>query len=73
MEFSRGETVEWIAEDKALLALRFLLFAFDGGYTNYTVLKPIPPRTVCTRRIRKDAKLCLTSHQLFPGRIRLGR
>lgn len=39
---------------------RTLLLAFDGGYTNSTVLKQIPPHTVCIGRIRKDAKLCLT-------------
>jgi len=38
---------------------RTLLLAFDGGYTNSTVLKQIPPRTVCIGRIRKDAKLYL--------------
>jgi hypothetical protein len=37
---------------------RTLILAFDGGYTNATVLKQIPPRTVCIGRIRKDAKLC---------------
>lgn len=37
---------------------RLLVMAFDGGYTNATVLKNIPPRTVCIGRIRKDAKLC---------------
>jgi hypothetical protein len=37
---------------------RTLLLAFDGGYTNATVLKKIPARTVCIGRIRKDAKLC---------------
>jgi hypothetical protein len=36
---------------------RILLLAFDGGYTNSTLLKQIPPRTVCVGRIRKDAKL----------------
>ena len=39
---------------------RVLLLSFDGGYTNSTVLKKIPPRTVCIGRIRKDAKLCFT-------------
>jgi hypothetical protein len=39
---------------------RSLLLAFDGGYTNSTVLKQIPPHTVCIGRIRKDAKLYLT-------------
>lgn len=36
---------------------RTLLLAFDGGYTNSTVLKKIPARTTCIGRIRKDAKL----------------
>ena len=39
---------------------RTLLLAFDGGYTNSTVLKTIPPHTTCIGRIRKDAKLCFT-------------
>ena len=37
---------------------RTLILAFDGGYTNSTVLKNIPPRTTCIGRIRKDAHLC---------------
>jgi DDE superfamily endonuclease len=37
---------------------RTLMLAFDGGYTNATVLQQIPPHTVCIGRIRKDAKLC---------------
>jgi DDE superfamily endonuclease len=37
---------------------RALILAFDGGYTNATVLKKIPARTTCIGRIRKDAKLC---------------
>ncbi len=37
---------------------RTLILAFDGGYTNSTVLKSIPPRTTCIGRIRKDAHLC---------------
>jgi hypothetical protein len=36
---------------------RSLILAFDGGYTNSTVLKSIPPRTICIGRIRKDAHL----------------
>jgi hypothetical protein len=36
---------------------RTLILAFDGGYTNSTVLKQIPPHTICIGRIRKDAKL----------------
>ncbi len=39
---------------------RLLMLAFDGGYTNSTVLKKIPPHTVCIGRIRKDANLCFT-------------
>jgi hypothetical protein len=39
---------------------RTLILAFDGGYTNSTVLKNIPPHTTCIGRIRKDAHLCLT-------------
>jgi hypothetical protein len=39
---------------------RTLLLAFDGGYTNATVLQQIPPNTVCIGRIRKDANLCFT-------------
>jgi DDE superfamily endonuclease len=39
---------------------RSLWLAFDGGYTNSTVLRRIPPRTTCIGRIRKDAQLCFT-------------
>jgi hypothetical protein len=39
---------------------RTLILAFDGGYTNSTVLKQIPPHTICIGRIRKDARLCFT-------------
>lgn len=39
---------------------RTLLLAFDGGYTNSTVLKHIPPHTICIGRLRKDARLCFT-------------
>jgi DDE superfamily endonuclease len=46
---------------------RTLLLAFDGGYTNATMLKQIPPRTVCVGRIRKDAKLYFKPH---PARIK---
>jgi hypothetical protein len=38
---------------------RILWMSFDGGYTNATVLKAIPPRTTCIGRIRKDARLYL--------------
>jgi hypothetical protein len=36
---------------------RTLILAFDGGYTNSTVLRNIPARTTCIGRIRKDAHL----------------
>ncbi len=36
----------------------------DGGYTNETILKKLPERTIFTGRIRKDAKLC---YPLAPG------
>ena len=39
---------------------RTLILAFDGGYTNSTVLRNIPARTTCIGRIRKDAHLCFT-------------
>jgi hypothetical protein len=42
---------------------RTLVMAFDGGYTNSTVLKNIPPHTTCIGRIRKDARLCFTPDQ----------
>lgn len=38
-------------------AARVLWSVVDGGYTNATVLKKLPPRTRLTGRIRKDAKL----------------
>jgi len=38
-------------------AARPLLVAFDGGYTNATVLKRIPAHTTCIGRVRKDAHL----------------
>jgi len=39
---------------------RPLILAFDGGYTNSTVLRSIPPHTICIGRIRKDAHLYFT-------------
>jgi hypothetical protein len=36
---------------------RHLIVAFDGGYTNQTVLKQIPANTTCIGRVRKDAHL----------------
>jgi DDE superfamily endonuclease len=38
-------------------AARRLFVFVDGGYTNSTVLKPLPANTVLVGRIRKDAKL----------------
>ncbi len=38
-------------------ASRLLLVAFDGGYTNRTVLKRLPPHTTAIGRLRKDAQL----------------
>ena len=55
--------VEQIRELRAALdadpasAARWLLVAFDGGYTNQTVLKHLPPHTTAIGRIRQDAKL----------------
>lgn len=40
-------------------ARRCLVVAFDGGYTNETVLKQIPAHTICIGRLRKDAHLCM--------------
>jgi len=51
---------------------RVLVLGFDGGYTNSTVLKKMPSRTVCIGRIRKDAKLCFVPDPAFrkaKGRI----
>lgn len=50
---------------------RTLILAFDGGYTNSTVLKSIPSRTTCIGRIRKDAHLCFAPDPaLMKGRGR---
>jgi len=38
-------------------ASRLLLVAFDGGYTNQTVLKHLPHHTTAIGRVRQDAKL----------------
>lgn len=59
---------EQIAELRAALdadpssAPRRLLVAFDGGYTNQTVLKPLPPHTTAIGRLRKDARLLFPPH-----------
>jgi hypothetical protein len=39
---------------------RSLILAFDGGYTNSTVLKNLPSHTTAIGRLRKDARLCFT-------------
>ncbi|MCX7049727.1 MAG: hypothetical protein NTX50_30120 [Candidatus Sumerlaeota bacterium] len=50
---------------------RELILSGDGGYTNSTVLKGLPPRTVFVGRIRKDAKLfALPDAQAGRGRTR---
>lgn len=43
--------------DSAPAAARPLLLAFDGGYTNQTVLKHLPPNTTAIGRLRHDAHL----------------
>jgi hypothetical protein len=40
-------------------APRRLLVAFDGGYTNQTVLRHLPPNTTAIGRLRQDARLLL--------------
>jgi hypothetical protein len=40
-------------------APRRLLVAFDGGYTNQTVLRHLPPNTTAIGRLRLDARLLL--------------
>jgi hypothetical protein len=49
---------------------RPLWAAVDGGYTNGTFLKPLPPRTVAIGRIRADAKLY---HRPGPAGGKTGR
>ena len=41
-------------------APRPLVIAFDGGYTNETVLKQIPANTIAVGRVRQDARLLFT-------------
>ncbi len=48
---------------------RPLLVAFDGGFTNHTVLSRLPERTVAIGRIRKDARLYRLA-EAGPGRGR---
>jgi hypothetical protein len=45
---------------------RPLHIVVDGGYTNATVLKTLPPRTVLIGRVRKDAKLYFPPHPSTP-------
>jgi len=55
-------------------AARLLYLFVDGGFTNHTVLKPLPPRTVLVGRIRRDARLYhlppATQTPAKPGRPR---
>lgn len=41
---------------------RALIVAVDGGYTNKSLLKTLPPRTTLVGRVRKDAKLFAPPH-----------
>lgn len=50
---------------------RVLWMQGDGGYTNATVLKNLPERTVYTGRIRKDAKLFFLPEPNAKGRKRV--
>jgi len=43
-------------------ARRLLLLAFDGGYTNRTVLKHLPHHTTAIGRLRQDAHLLFRPH-----------
>jgi hypothetical protein len=43
-------------------ASRRLLVAFDGGYTNQTVLRHLPPKTTAIGRLRQDAHLLFRPH-----------
>lgn len=55
-------------------ATRHLLVAFDGGYTNRTMLKHLPPNTTAIGRLREDAHLLFRPHpatQKPRGRRRL--
>jgi len=46
---------------------RQLIVSVDGGYTNGTVLKGMPPRTTLIGRIRKDARLYLPPEKSDKG------
>jgi len=50
------------ALDAQASSQRLLLVAFDGGYTNHTVLKDLPPNTTAIGRLRKDAHLLFVPH-----------
>jgi hypothetical protein len=50
------------ALDAEASSSRLLLVAFDGGYTNQTVLRNLPPNTTAIGRLRKDAHLLLRPH-----------
>lgn len=58
--------------DRSGQALRKLIVAVDGGFTNGTVIKKLPRDTTLVGRIRKDAKLFEPpSQQPLRGRKRL--
>jgi len=59
----------WLDADPHGLERPLFLFV-DGGYTNETVLKKLPPRTVLVGRIRKDAKLYFPPAASSPRRGR---
>ena len=50
-------------------ASRHLLVAFDGGYTNGTTLKHLPPNTTAIGRLRQDAHLLYCPHPAT-GKVR---
>ena len=47
-------------------APRRLIVAFDGGYTNGTTLKHLPPNTTAIGRLRRDAHLLFRPHPAAP-------
>jgi hypothetical protein len=59
--------------DSAGHAARVLWNVVDGGFTNKTLLRQLPERTILVGRIRADAKLNAPpqEHPLGPGRRRL--
>ena len=58
-------------DERAETVQRRLIISGDGSYTNKTVLRGLPPRTIFIGRIRKDAKLPLPASDGAAGRPRL--